>query len=76
MTHLPLLSLLVWLPILGGVFTLMAGNARPQVARFIALAFAVAAFALSIPLFAGFDFASPAMQFVEQHAWIPAYDIR
>ena len=28
--QLPLLSLLVWLPILGGVFTMMAGNARPQ----------------------------------------------
>ena len=76
MTHLPLLSLLVWLPILGGVFTLMAGNARPQVARWIALAFAIAAFAISIPLFTGFDAGVAAMQFVEQKAWIPAYDIQ
>ena len=72
MTHLPLLSLLVWLPILGGVFTLMAGNARPQVARWIALAFAIAAFAISIPLFTGFDAGVAAMQFVEQETWIPA----
>ena len=76
MTHLPLLSLLVWLPILGGVFTLMAGNARPQVARWIALAFAIAAFAISIPLFTGFDAGVATMQFVEQKAWIPAYDIQ
>ena len=76
MTHLPLLSLLVWLPILGGVFTLMAGNARPQVARWIALAFAIAAFAISIPLFTGFDAGVAAMQLVEQKAWIPAYDIQ
>jgi len=68
--------LLVWLPILGGVFTLMAGNARPQAARWIALAFAIATFALSIPLFTGFDLGNAAMQFVEKRAWIPAYDIR
>ena len=43
--QLPLLSLLVWLPILGGVFTLMAGNARPQTARWIALGFAMLTFA-------------------------------
>ena len=76
MTHLPLLSLLVWLPILGGVFTLMAGNTRPQAARWIALAFAIATFAVSIPLFTGFDPGASAMQFVEQKAWIPAYDIQ
>ena len=75
-THWPLLSLLIWLPILGGVFTLMAGNARPQAARWIALAFALATFACSIPLFTGFELANPAMQFVEQRAWLPAYDIQ
>ncbi|HTL14553.1 MAG TPA: proton-conducting transporter membrane subunit, partial [Thermomonas sp.] len=75
MTHWPLLSLLIWLPILGGVFTLMAGNARPQAARWIALAFAVAALVLTLPLLAGFDLASPAMQFVERQAWVPAYAI-
>jgi NADH-quinone oxidoreductase subunit M len=75
-THWPLLSLLVWLPILGGVFTMMAGNARPQAARWIALGFAVATFLLCIPLFAGFDLASAGMQYVEQRNWIPAYDIQ
>ena len=76
MTHWPLLSLLIWLPILGGVFTLMAGNSRPQAARGIALGFAVLTFLASIPLFTGFDLASPAMQFVERHDWIPAYSIQ
>jgi len=32
-------------------------------------------FALSLPLLTGFDYASDALQFVETHAWIPAYDI-
>ncbi|WP_140908881.1 NADH-quinone oxidoreductase subunit M [Cognatiluteimonas lumbrici] len=72
----PLLSLLVWLPILGGAITLLLGNARPQAARWTALAFAAATLLASIGLFTGFDFADPGMQFVEQRAWIPAYDIQ
>jgi len=72
----PLLSLLVWLPILGGALCLALGNARAQAARWAALAFALATLALSVPLFTGFDMASPGMQFIELHAWIPAYDIQ
>ena len=72
----PLLSLLVWLPILGGACCLLLGNARANMARWLGLAFAVATLALSVPLLTGFDHANAGMQFVEQHAWIPAYDIR
>ena len=72
----PLLSLLVWLPILGGGACLLLGNARANAARWLGLAFAVATLALSVPLLTGFDHANAAMQFVERHAWIPAYDIR
>lgn len=72
----PLLTLLIWLPILGGVLTLLLGNARPRAARWTALLTALATLALCIPLLTGFDMADPGMQFVEQHAWIPAYDIR
>ena len=76
MTQLPLLSLLVWLPIVGGALCLALGDARAQAARWTALLFAVATLLASIPLFTGFDFAEPGMQFVEQRAWIPAYDIQ
>ena len=76
MTHLPLLSLLVWLPIIGGALCLALGDSRPQAARWTALAFALATLVVNIPLFTGFDFGDAGMQFVEQHAWIPAYDIQ
>ncbi|KIQ98405.1 NADH-quinone oxidoreductase subunit M [Lysobacter sp. A03] len=73
---LPLLSLLVWLPIIGGLLTLALGNERANAARWFATAVAAATFALSILLFTGFDFSTAAMQFVEDKPWIPAFDIR
>src|SRR5687767_9552742 len=72
MTGIPLLSLLVWLPILGGALALACGPARPQQARYVGLLTALLTFAISIPLYLGFDALSPAMQFVERHEWIPA----
>ena len=72
----PLLSLLVWLPILGGAVCLLLGNTRAQAARWVALAFAAATLAASVLMFTGFDYGTAGMQFVERHAWIPTYDIR
>jgi NADH-quinone oxidoreductase subunit M len=72
----PLLSLLVWLPILGGVLTLAFGETRANAARWFATGVAVLTLAASVMLFTGFDMTSPAMQFVENAAWIPTYDIR
>src|SRR5690606_16555593 len=60
----------------GGALCLMLGNGRAQAARWLALGVALLCLALSIPLFTGFDHASAGMQFVEQHAWIPAYGIQ
>lgn len=72
----PLLSLVIWLPIIGGIACLVLGNARPQAARWTALAFAAATLVASVPLFTAFDFGHAGMQFVEDLAWVPAYDIR
>ncbi len=76
MTSWPLLSLLIWLPIVGGLATLAFGNERANAARWFGVATALATLLLTIPLFTGFDYANPGMQFGEEHAWIPAYDIR
>jgi len=69
-TELPLLSIVVWLPVLGGIATLAAGRFGDGAARLTALAVAVAAFLLSLPLYAGFDTTTAAMQFVERSPWI------
>jgi NADH-quinone oxidoreductase subunit M len=72
----PLLSLLVWLPIIGGALTLAFGESRMNASRWFATGVAVLTLAASLLLFTGFDYTTPAMQFVENAAWIPAYDIR
>ena len=76
MTGLPLLSLVIWAPIAGGLWVLLAGAGRDgATVRAVALAVSLAAFALSVPLWTGFDPATHEMQFVERAGWIPAFDI-
>ncbi len=72
----PLLSLLIWLPIIGGALVLALGNARPSAARWLSLLIALVVFVLSIPLFTGFDYVNAGLQFLERREWIPAYDIQ
>ena len=75
MSNWPLLSVLIWLPILGGALVLAVGNARADAARWLGLAVAVLTFVFSIGLLTGFDYANPGLQFVETRAWIPSFDI-
>ena len=73
---LPLLSLAVWVPILGGVVVLSVGQERQaNLAKMIALLISVATFIITIPLYTQFDVSTFQMQFVEQHAWIPAFNV-
>ena len=74
---LPLLSLLVWLPILGGVAVLIAGrNGADDRARWVSLAVSLLVFVISIPLYIGFDASTAAMQFVERASWIEALNVQ
>ena len=73
---LPLLSMVVWLPIVGGIVVLLAGDqGDAKGARRLALLFAVATFILSTGLYTGFDVTTADMQFVEHHLWIETYNI-
>ena len=70
-----LLSILIWLPILGAVVVLVAGNQRPGTAKGLALLISVATFLLGLPLFFSFDTSTAAMQFVEYRTWIETFNI-
>ena len=70
-----LLSLLIWVPILGGAATLLFGDHRAGQARLFALLVSLVALGLCLPLLSGFDPTSAAMQFSESHAWIPSFRI-
>ena len=75
MSNWPLLSVLIWLPILGGALVLALGNARAGAARWLGFAVAVLTFVFSLGLLSGFDYANPCLPFIESHAWIPSFDI-
>lgn len=72
----PLLSLLIWIPVIGGIVVLFTGGDRYAArARVIALIFSLINIALCIPLYLHFDHHTYAMQFTENLTWIPAYGI-
>lgn len=75
MQSLPLLSLTIWLPIIGGIAVLGSGDKTPDVSKWVALAFAVVTFLVSLGLWAGFDAGTAAMQFVEQTPWIESFNV-
>ncbi|GJL75819.1 MAG TPA: NADH-quinone oxidoreductase subunit M [Nitrosomonas sp.] len=72
----PLLSLIIWLPILVGIAVLATGGDRnAQLARWIAFAGSILGFLVAIPLYTGFDAATSAMQFVENHTWFERFNV-
>jgi NADH-quinone oxidoreductase subunit M len=69
-----LLSLLIWVPIVGGCVVLALGNERVQAARWTSLLVSVVTLVLCVPLCQGFSNSTAAMQFTETSAWIPTVD--
>jgi len=71
-----LLNLLIWLPIIGGVFVFMTGDDNnPNVSRYVSLFTVILTLLMCIPLVAGFNLNSMDMQFVEDIPWMPALGI-
>lgn len=74
--NLPVLSLMIWCPILFGLLVLLAArHVRPAAIRCLALAGSLPGLILSFFLIAGFDSGSAAMQFVESTVWIARFNI-
>ena len=73
-----LLTLSWTLPLAGAILLALVGNAdgkRDAMIRWTALAVSLAAFAVTLLLWARFDPASADFQFVERVSWIPAFGI-
>ena len=74
LAQLPLLSLIIWIPILAGMISLFL-NERPCMSKWLALAASSLTFVLSLWLYLGFDNASANMQFVELYPWVESFNI-
>jgi NADH-quinone oxidoreductase subunit M len=71
-----LLSLAIWIPIGAGLLVLAAGGERnAPMQRWLALIGALIGFAVTIPLYTGFDLHNPGMQFVQNIPWIARFNI-
>jgi NADH-quinone oxidoreductase subunit M len=74
----PLLSLITWLPLVGGLVILAVRGDEETVAanaRWTALWTSLIVFVLSVLLWVRFDPAEPGFQFVESAAWLPQWGI-
>ncbi len=71
----PILSVLIFLPMLGSLLILITRRSWELLAKSIALITSIATFLLSIPLFTEFDKTTHRMQFAERHSWIPNWHI-
>ncbi len=69
-----LLSILIWLPVAGGVLALLLGEKRVAAARWAALITALAAFGFSICCTAASTAPTAAFQFQQRLPWIPAFN--
>jgi NADH-quinone oxidoreductase subunit M len=70
--HIGLLSVVIWLPIAGGVVALTLGDARAQAARWVSLVTSLLTLAVCVPLYTQFVNGTPNFQHVERVPWIPA----
>lgn len=72
----PILSLVIWLPIVFGIAVLATGNDRKaNSARVISLIGAILGFIAAIPLYSNFNSASGTMQFVEHLVWFERFNV-
>ena len=72
---IPILSLLIFFPILGAVVLLFMNKENARAIRWVALVFAFVEFIFSLPLFFAFNSKTAAMQFVEDFWWVQSYGI-
>ncbi len=73
---MPLLSVIVFLPLLGAVVVALLPKSRAGWARVVALVVTLLDLALAALAVVAFDVAEPGMQFVERFTWVPQANIQ
>ncbi|MGE5199055.1 MAG: NADH-quinone oxidoreductase subunit M [Rhodospirillaceae bacterium] len=70
--NFPILSLILFTPLVGAAALLFVSRQREDLIRWIANLFAFAGFVVSLPLWFWYQAGGPQFQFVERHPWIPS----
>ena len=70
----PILSLVIWVPILAGVIVLLLGDRHRTLVRTVALVGAAAGLAVALPLWTHFDRQASGFQFIELAPWIATFN--
>ena len=73
--QLPILSILIFLPIVGIGILLILDRKRHKGLKIATLIISVVEFLVSLPLWFDFNSQTAAMQFVERREWMPTYGI-
>jgi NADH-quinone oxidoreductase subunit M len=69
--HIGLLSVVIWLPIAGGLLTLACGDTHARAGRWVALLTSLATVAYCVPIYLQFKPGTAAFQLTETANWIP-----
>lgn len=75
MTNFPILSLILWVPLIGAISLLFVPEQKDKIIKGIAVFFSAIPLLLSIVLFIGYDRADGGLQVVEHVPWIPSLGI-
>jgi NADH-quinone oxidoreductase subunit M len=75
MNGVAILSILTFVPLIGGLLVIGIPDARRGFARGLSLSIAFLTLVLAIFIWRHFDGASGDLQFTEQHAWIPSLGV-
>ncbi len=72
---IPLLTLMVFVPLLGMIVVMMLKQSQVQLIRYTAAFFSLVPLILSFLMLAQYDWTTSQLQFVEQHLWIPSLNV-
>ena len=73
---MPVLSVIIFLPLVGAALIALLPKSRPGLPRKVALAVTLIDLAFTAAVVVAFDAANPAVQFIEKFTWVPQANIQ